>query len=592
MAISKFTLIASRAAEQETIGFTVATFFEPAPDEDKLGRYVYLTINDSVLVATIPETEFAVGTSVKHFGYDLSSYPSPVGPNSVYGLLNRILFDPVLPVWLDNPVNNQRRVIKGARNALNGAVDEGDEDRRGVRLSHHVPLFFSSLSEFGRLGIEYWVLERPTEKNKRPTAAFVNPGKPIVLTLNGQNQAELSQILVRKEAELPFLAQRTIVHVDCNSLTPGAKRSLFVSNREDARRGLVLRLITDEVVRALRSDDDLVRLNNEAREQGMRERDESAVQQMRQEVSRLLRLQGLNVGASVGGEAGSDDGQDQRPTHPRRPRRPPEPIELHEPPTHLNIVWGEDKEVTFYPEQRRFIRIQTDAHSSYHDPDNPDNSRINIIVSGSEVAKRGSTPLKGGRMRAIFEAPSGAGVGGVGGIRIEMTRPGLPLLSDERSVQIVEAPPVRPGARQVTLPPWDIQPVQGPTDPKWAELGWPDYVDSVASSAEMEEGTLVVYYSTAFPKYANSRGTLERRDPTLASSFTARYEIWLTVHSLLLHQDQQSTSEALTQQRAEEDPELAEAREREERCRLATLSALFATREVQQPAGVDATLRN
>ena len=291
-----------------------------------------------------------MGTSVKHFGYDLSSYPSPVGPNSVYGLLNRILFDPVLPVWLDNPVNNQRRVIKGARNALNGAVDEGDEDRRGVRLSHHVPLFFSSLSEFERLGIEYWVLERPTEKNKRPTAAFVNPGKPIVLTLNGQNQAELSQILVRKEAELPFLAQRTIVHVDCNSLTPGAKRSLFVSNREDARRGLVLRLITDEVVRALRSDDDLVRLNNEAREQGMRERDESAVQQMRQEVSRLLRLQGLNVGASVGGEAGSDDGQDQRPTHPRRPRRPPEPIELHEPPTHLNIVWGEDKEVTFYPE--------------------------------------------------------------------------------------------------------------------------------------------------------------------------------------------------------------------------------------------------
>ena len=134
--------------------------------------------------------------------------------------------------------------------------------------------------------------------------------------------------------------------------------------------------------------------------------------------------------------------------------------------------------------------------------------------------------------------------------------------------------------------------MQGPTDPKWAELGWPDYVDSVASSAEMEEGTLVVYYSTAFPKYANSRGTLERRDPTLASSFTARYEIWLTVHSLLLHQDQQSTSEALTQQRAEEDPELAEAREREERCRLATLSALFATREVQQPAGVDATLRN
>src|SRR5207249_3819631 len=96
---------------------------------------------------------------------------------------------------------------------------------------------------------------------------FVNPAKPIILTIHGQNHAELSRTLVKKDADLPYLAQRLICHIDCNSLTPSAKRALFVSNREDARRGVVYDLIQQELVKALRSDDELTRLNDEAREQ-------------------------------------------------------------------------------------------------------------------------------------------------------------------------------------------------------------------------------------------------------------------------------------------------------------------------------------
>ena len=47
----------------------------------------------------------------------------------------------------------------------------------------------------------------------------------------------------------------------------------------------------DELVRVLKSDDELVRLNNEARDLGRHAQDETAAQQMRQEVARLLRLQ-------------------------------------------------------------------------------------------------------------------------------------------------------------------------------------------------------------------------------------------------------------------------------------------------------------
>ena len=584
LAVCKYTLIASRPAGHPTVGFTVARFYEPPQDEDKLGRYVYLTIGGALPVAEADETEFTGGTLVRHFGYDLSNYASPLGPTSVYGLLNRILFDPILPVWLDNPVNGYRRVIKGSRNALNGAVDEGDDDRGGT-LSHRMPLFYSPIGEFGRIGIEYWVLERPTNENKRPTAAFVNPTKPIVLTLNGQNHAELSASHIRKDAELPFLTQRLICHIDCNSLMPGAKRALFVSNREDARKGEVLKLITDELIRALRSDDELTRLNNEARERGMRENDEDAVREMRREVSRLLRIQGLQVGEATGGEAGQENGGD-RPAHPRprRPPRPPEPIELHEPPTYIRILWDEEDSIDFYPEQRRFLRIQTDANNWYHNAD-PNASRINIVVLGTGLASRGSTPLQGGRMRAIFEAPNTATAGEGGSMRVELMRAGMPMLTDERSFRIRQAPPITPGQRQVTVPPFDVRAVSGPGDPIWTELGWPDNPSIVASTAEMENGTLVIYYSEAFPKFAAVRDALERRDTALGRSFTERYKIWLAVHSLLYFQDQQQRAVAQDTAQAEQQEEAADERERQERCRIATLSAIFAEREVRQPAG-------
>lgn len=461
---SRYTLLASRHGTDPAIGFTVVRFLDLPPEQFKTGHYVYLTLDGAVLTAEVPTGDFPSGTVVRHIGYDLSGYPSPLGPNSLYGLLNQVLFDPVLPVWLDNRIHNYRRVIKGSRNALAGAVDEGDEGR-GPTLAHHVRLFYIALADFGRIGIEYWVLEQPTKENKRPAAAFVNPTKPIVLSIHGQNQAELPSTLVKNDAELPFLRQRLICHVDCNSLTATAKRSLFVSNREDARRGMVYDMIQQEIVRILRSDDELTRLNNEAREQGLREEDQAAVQQMRREVARLLRLQGLNIAeAAAGGEATGREGRGERPTHPRGPRPKPQPIELHEPPTYIRLVWEPGVEITLYPQQRRYLRIETDANSGYHNAQDPVASRINVIITGTGVRSPGSTPLQGGRMRVIVDAGADARPGATGAVRVELTRPGLPSLSDERPLRVVETPPAKPDARQVTLPPFTFQPVDGPDD--------------------------------------------------------------------------------------------------------------------------------
>lgn len=586
-AVSRYTFIASRSSE-EIIGFTLVRFEDLPPEKYKTGHYVYLALAGGVLTTYLTSEAFPRGTHIRHFGYDLSNYGSPLGPNSVYGMLNQVLFDPICPVWLDDRVHNYRRVIKGSRNALNGAIDDGDA-QRGPNLAHSVRMFYVSLGDFGRIGVEYWVLEKPTQANKKPTAAFIHPNKSIILTLNGQNHAELSSLLVRKLAELPYLSQRLICHIDCNYLSPQAKRLLFVSNREDARRGFVSDLIQEEIIRVLKSDDDLTRLNNEAREQGLQQQDDAALQQMRNEVARILKIQGIDFTQGVGGKPTTDDLDTERPTPPPRPRPRPSPIVVVEPPTYIRLLWDEEKEISFYPEQRRYLRIETDANSNYHNPNNPSASRLNFIVEGPGVAFIGSTSLQGGRLRAIFEGTAGAGVGMNGTIRVELSRTGLQSLSDERDFSIVARPPARPSDRRISLPPFEIRSVEGPEDEKWTMLGWPDQPSTIASSADLENGVLVIYYSMVFPKYASTLAMFERRDTASAASFDERYKIWLAAHSLLLYQDQQSTlvSEGRQQQSAEGMSEEVETLERQERCRMATLAAIFAAREIQMQSPPD-----
>ena len=580
-AVSKYTLIASRFNGSPIVGFTIVRYLDLPPDEYKTGHYVYLTLNGLVLQVEIDQNEFETGTQVKHFGYDLSSYPSPLGPNSIYGLLNCILFDPILPIWLDNGILDYRRVIKGSRNALNGAVDDEDENRRGPTLSHHIPMFYAGLGDFGRVGIEYWVLERPHDENRsKPSAAFVNPSKPIILTLNGQSHAELSRQLIKKDAELTYLSSRLIGHIDCNSLSPAAKRAFFVSNREDVRRGAIYDLIQQEFVKALKSDDNLTGLNNEARAQNMQTRDEAAVQQMRNEVARILRVQGFDVVDSIGAVARGGDETSDGLASPRG-RQPVQPIELHDPPTYIKLLWDEEKPISFYSEQRRYLRIQTDANSSYHNPNDPSSSKINIIVLGEGVSCRGSTSLHEGRMRAIFEGNAQSAIGSSGTIRIELMRQGLPTLSDERIFTIVEKPPVHPTGRQLSLPPFEVIPVS-PGDEMWNNLEWPAEPSDIASSAFTDQGILKIYYSTVYPKYADKKAAIEQRNSSLVNSFVKRYEVWLAVHSLLLNQEHGSEiPNQGAQQQQEDSSTSAEEYERKERCRVATLSALFASQEIR-----------
>lgn len=581
LAFSNMVLIASRAFGSDKIGFTVARYEDLPAAEYKTGRYVYLIEDDDVLIVDAKPEDFAHGTLIRHFGYDLSNYTASIGPKSLYGALQRVMFDPVLPIRFENRVAGWNRTIKGSRNALNGAADTGDdESAKGPALDYHLPMFNLSLGDHGDIGIEYWVLARPESKDgkktSKPSRNFVDDAKPIILTHNGQNQGELSGRLIKKDAELPFLqAQgRLIVHVNCDRLSPSAKRMLFSSTREQTREGFIQSTIQKEIIENLKADDELRRLNEIARDQSLKDRDEATEKQIQQQVARLLRVVGPAL-VDIGGTKGAP-----APTGPSMkkgggPRKKPEPIETRDPPTYIKIIGDRDDEITFFGGQRKYIRVETDANSDYHDPDDPKESRINIALP-EDMIVFGTSPLRGGRMRIGVQCKTEVVVNTKGSIRIELYRAGLPTLNDERDTLVVEPPAPKEDSRQTPFPKFKMIPVEGPEDENWEYVRGEEDSEDIrrhASGAEMSEGTLFVYYSTAFPRFAAEKRKFEQQNPTLIDSFTRRYELWLAVHALLMHEDEKGADVT--------DQKIADEAARQERCRVASIAAMMASQEVK-----------
>ncbi|QOJ01337.1 MAG: hypothetical protein HRU70_12920 [Phycisphaeraceae bacterium] len=574
---SQLSLIASRKVGSDEVAFTVVKF-EPPPLL-KGGSYVYLVLGGKVLTANSDLVK--PGTACIHYGYDLKHFPSPLGPNSLYGHLQEVLFDPVLPIWFDNRVRDYRRVIKGSRNALNGAKDEGDDTES--KIVHSMPMFYAPLGEYGRAGIEYWVLDRPEKAGTKPSASFVNPIHPIILTLNGQNQGAMPVRVIRKDAELPYLATRLICHIDCNSLSLAGKKNLFASSRETVRHGTVYDLLERELVNALKSDEKLEALNAQARDQRHEDDDKEATQAMRKEVARLLKLQGFEVateagstktaggGGGRGGGGGGGGGRGRA-----------DPIEVHEPPTFIRIVWPANEPIELHPSQQKYIRIETDAHSRYHDPKHPEKSSINVAVTGDGFQPTGSTPLKDGRMRVLVSCTEQSKTGTKGRISIELRVPGMKTIADERELLIVEPPKAKDAAQKIVMPDFDVRPVDGPDDPLWASLGWPESVATIASEAVEESGKLVVYYSRAFPHFVGYREKFEAQDVQLSKTFESRYKVWLAVHSLILKKAKEEGDHLPESETVTIDDDMQDLIERGERCRMAVVAAMVAAQDAKR----------
>ena len=326
----------------------------------------------------------------------------------------------------------------------------------------------------------------------------------------------------------------------------------------------------------MKSDDELKRLNEKAREESLKEHDEAAEKQMQRQVARLLQIVGPAQADLAGGKTAAGEGN---PAGKRGPRHKPQPIETNEPPTYIKILGDTDEAITFYGGQRRYVRVETDANSDYHDTHDQKKSKINIAV-GSDLQVFGTSPLRGGRMRIGVLCKSEVAIGTKGGIRVELYRPGLSTLSDERDYRIVEPPKPAEHERKTSIPRIVHVPVEGPDDDGWQYvtdgLEEDRDIQRYAFNGEMDgSGILTIYYSTVFPRYAQEKSRFEQQSPALAASYDRRYRLWIAVHALLTHQDDQNSGYQV------EDEEAQTELQRQERRRLAIVAAMVASQEVK-----------
>ena len=67
-------------------------------------------------------------------------------------------------------------------------------------------------------------------------------------------------------------------------------------------------------------------------------------------------------------------------------------------------------------------------------------------------------------MRIGIECKAEVAVGSKGGIRVELYRPGLSALSDERDYKIVDPPKPKEEDRKAAFPRFKVIPVDGPQE--------------------------------------------------------------------------------------------------------------------------------
>ena len=229
-----------------------------------------------------------------------------------------------------------------------------------------------------------------------------------------------------------------------------------------------------------------------------------------------------------------------------------------------------DSPTKFYKGQRRYIRIESDALSTYHDSEDLKKSKFNFIINGNNVKLAGSTPLREGRLRLLLDCDKDAKEGSNGELIVELSRFGLPILTDKMDYAVVEKPITKQSSKKISVPRMILVSVEGPQDPNWQRLEWPENESKVASSSVMDSQLLTVYYSRVFPPYAERYDRLSKQNASQAQKFHFEYKKWIALHSILLETEKNDSA----------DSEDIELREQEEKSRLAILACMSAEQYV------------
>lgn len=394
---SDYTIIVSRKQGAEsTVAFTIAKY-NPPQGNDKGGQYVYLVGPDNVPYS-VPYTtvDFEPGTLVRLLNYRFSRKMVFL---DVYAVLERQLFDPVLPFWLVEERTRRRedrRRIYGSRDHLSRTDYVPHKEEYTVPVNHDPAL--------GSLTIRYWVFRSGTETKVKQT--FINPDNPIAVTYLGQTHDQLPRRLLNNECKLPYLYKDLAVQVDLDGITDQARHRIFTSDRERVTKE-GRQLIETALVKALRDDPDLRELESQREHEFFSGKTGKETEQMRRKLAELINR--IKPGTFTI-KAGGREKQRRRGRKGGGGRGGKEPLATGTFPTYLEIA------------NKAPLRIATGGHARVElNSDSPDgflssqNGDAEVVLTPEALDKVGLTAshsdFLGGRLYLRVEPKEGVAPG-------------------------------------------------------------------------------------------------------------------------------------------------------------------------------------
>jgi hypothetical protein len=352
----KYTIIVSRRrpphnqGRSDAIGWTIVRVMRDYA-RSKNPVYVYLVKKDSSTPTIDPslldELSFDYGTFVTHIEYEVGKSARHWASLWGYRLFENLLFDPILPFWLEDTGDRFRRVISGNAARL--------ERNPSVEYSNR---YLTCLDDKGQLMIKYWVLRVKTSaepsEEKFYLDSFLDTPKSassIVVTLNGQRHGALDKSFIRDEIKLGFLADYLLVQVECDGLSSRMKGEIFASLRGSVRESEEgMELIANKVRDALTTDPELQRLEQQRREQQLLNIDEEAERKIRKLLDRLISKTQAGLQPGLGTSHGTGIGN--------VPEQPP--FKSSDPPTYLRFK-TEEEPVEIVEASTREVALETDG---------------------------------------------------------------------------------------------------------------------------------------------------------------------------------------------------------------------------------------
>lgn len=575
LAFSEYALIVSKPKSQPRhLAFTLVRVLNLGEDY-KEDCFAYLAVRDAQGNAVVPSIEFidsslsiysslptkvklsnlSHGTLVRHYSYklqDLTGALSPQ-PGNLYHFLHTSMFDTLLPfrvVDLREKGKEKDEVVKGTRNRLMTYAKrliEDEEDIGRTQLRHYRPMEFVAPAGYEPcIGIEYWVVFNHEKKSngeyrlrKDTSALYVQKRYPIVGTMNGQAQGELSASLLR-DVGLSLIGRYIVIHIDATKANTKIRRELYATTREGFKEGPILSSIMQVLEKMLREDEKLFALEKELTEKLASREAETTNEEVRKQITKLLleagftaRVEGQSVSEGKGESLRVSDGK-------RKPHQVADPLPTLPFPqvTKFSIVSPLPK-MKIRLNDSETLLIETDADAEF--------DRRGLIgiprsePSDLEVASK--SPLRGGRIRWRMRPKEGVKAGSTGKIMVAITRLDGTQIIDSSDYEVLPELQKETKPNKGIVPPFEVLPIS-PEDDNWG-LVWPDLeetqdkIRSVAYKATAKpDGTIIVYYSTVFYPFSEQIEKLKTQSDALLNLFETNYKIWIGYHAILQQKEE------------------------------------------------------